>query len=199
MRGIIHGLERTIAPMTFALYWLADPPPTDAVDGRIDDLLAAQDTDTAVWKNALPASPPASALTLDSKTLGVIAHIHLSGLKPKPAEEQFARLLAAMESLLQTHGGAVFSPDLERLVSMDSDHEALARSYIEALARDAQSTLKSAREGRAIGVVALMLVLATMIAGAQLLPSLSSGWRLLVALACAAVIVALLSRFRRRG
>lgn len=185
--------------MTFALYWLHPAPTPEQLLPSVDALLAAEiNSAHSNWLAALPQQPVHSALTLDRKETGVVATVHTRGLKPAAAESLFGQLITLLEALQKAHGGEIYSPDLERVVALDADHQTLARSYLEALSRDAKNQIEAARDGRVLSIVGLVMVVALMVGAAQLLPQLNSTWRWLIALASAAVIVALIRRFWSR-
>lgn len=97
----------------------------------------------------------------------IVAAAQVAGVKPAVAEAAFARLLDAAREVATAHRLTIYSPELERNVDPDSDHEALARVWIKHLNEAAAAHLVETKRGGNLTLVGGLVLLGLLVALAQ--------------------------------
>jgi hypothetical protein len=94
----------------------------------------------------------------------IVAEPQVAGVKPALAEAAFARLLDAATALRDRHGLSIWSPELERQVDPDADHEALARAWLRHCDAAAKAHVEATRAGGNLTLVGALVLLGLLVA-----------------------------------
>jgi hypothetical protein len=92
----------------------------------------------------------------------------VAAVKPARAEQAFALLLQSAGLLARRHGLAVRAEPLGRVVDLDADHEALARSWLAHCTEAARAHVEATRQGSRFSIVAVAVLVAIVMAASQL-------------------------------
>ncbi|MCE3002622.1 MAG: hypothetical protein LW860_07965 [Xanthomonadaceae bacterium] len=98
----------------------------------------------------------------------IVVAPQVSGVKPARAEQAFGLLLQSAGHLQQRFGLQVHAEPLARIVDLDADHEALARAWIAHCTAAAKAHVEATRAGSRFNIVAAAVLLAILVAVAQL-------------------------------
>ena len=98
----------------------------------------------------------------------VVVVPQVAAVKPARAEQAFALLLQSAGLLARRHGLAVLAEPLGRVVDLDADHEALARSWLAHCTEAAREHVEATRQGSRFSIVAVAVLLAIVMAATQL-------------------------------
>lgn len=98
----------------------------------------------------------------------IVVAPQVAAVKPARAEQAFALLLQSAGLLARRHGLSVRAEPLARDVDLDADHEALARAWIEHCTAAAKQHIEATRAGSRFNLVAVAVLLAILLALAQL-------------------------------
>jgi hypothetical protein len=98
----------------------------------------------------------------------IVAAPQVAAVKPARAEQAFALLLQSAGLLARRHGLCVRAEPLGRAVDLEADHEALARAWIEHCTAQAKHHVEATRAGSRFNLVAVAVLLAILLAAAQL-------------------------------
>lgn len=98
----------------------------------------------------------------------VVVAPQVSAVKPARAEQAFGLLVKAAALLARRHALRVHAEPLGRDVDLDLDHEALARAWIEHCTTAAKAHVEATRAGSRFNLVAVAVLLAILLAAAQL-------------------------------
>jgi hypothetical protein len=98
----------------------------------------------------------------------IVVAPQVAAVKPARAEQAFALLMQSAGLLAQRHRMLVHADALARQVDLEADHESLARAWIEYCAMAAQAHVDATRAGSRFNVVAAAVLLAILLALAQM-------------------------------
>ncbi|MFO0030255.1 MAG: hypothetical protein ACK558_15675 [Pseudomonadota bacterium] len=98
----------------------------------------------------------------------IVVAPQVTAVKPARAEQAFALLLQSAGQIAQRHRMLVHAEVLARRVDLEADHESLARAWIEHCATAAQVHVDATRAGNRFNIVAVAVLLAILLALAQL-------------------------------